>query len=959
MIKTHFATHKTVCLIFLCLCLLGGYAFADGIVMMPEPPQAPVYWQLTSIGQEASVSPSGGYSVDYNVFGLSLDLEDGLMTESLLLSSESWDPQIDLDISKGDAVMHHAYSWTALPVYLEKGQTYTVDVSGAEGESKPSLNSLLYVYVQGERVSRISAGQYTGHDDAVSFDISTSSNLYGDGSIVISFVIRDVNDMFTLRIAYTYTMIGGVKPVPTPVPGFVAVEAAEGVVPEFYDAVEGAEGLWHVTTAAEEYRAYGSMSGSDAMFFAADSDGTVVMNAPGVNPADDFAQYVEGFVATEPSEVPAQYRVLEEGAYGFTTRGGEIVRRVYGRIDGGADAFYPADENGIIVEGAQPVQPDEDFEAYIAGFGAATPDTDAPYYEAAEDGLYEFTGRDGETRYRVYGRLDGAEPQYYPADAQGEIIDSQPVTPQQDFESYIKGFDGVQPQDVPTYYEPAGDGLWAVSDADGGKVYRVYGVLDGKAPAYYPADAEGTIVPDADPVTPQADYEAYVMGFVVTEPAEVPDFYEETGAEGVWFFVNADDETQYRAYGELNRTDAAFYPSDAEGNVAPDALPVQPASDRATLPVPVFEAQTPETVPSHYSAVVNTKGLYCFEDRNGDTIYRVYGAKGDAGPAFFPADASGEPLTETPIQPEDDIPLLPTPYAYSVVTPNQQPGTENTPIARQHTPTAPSATDYSSQVVPEATADDAGNAVVSRAMQGDAQSPEATNYDASVVPQADSTESADVVSRAMATDAQGPEPTNYGVNVAQQPGSTGEGAAVVGRAITPGAQSPEPTNYDASVTQQASATGTSQTVASDQTGTQNPAATTYGASVTQQASATDASQTVASNQTGTQNPAATSLTSTVQPTAEGTDDVSVLSRVVATEATQTGASTEEPVSTPTEDSPTEEPTLGQATEEPTDAQPGNTPKEDKTSGSNWWIALVVLGVAGLGGGGYAIFRKKK
>ena len=65
-------------------------------------------------------------------------------------------------------------------------------------------------------------------------------------------------------------------------------------------------------------------------------------------------------------------------------------------------------------------------------------------------------------------------------------------------------------------YQAQENGVYAVEDREGNKLYRTYGVKDGQAPAWYPCDENGDVPGDAQPVTAQEDYETFYRGF---EPA--------------------------------------------------------------------------------------------------------------------------------------------------------------------------------------------------------------------------------------------------------------------------------------------------------------------------------------------------------------------------------------------------------------------------------------------------------
>lgn len=664
--------------------LLG--AGADGVTLrMPDPPDVPVYWQLIRIDQEREVTPGRGHAVEDELHGLTLDLTDGLLMESELEADGG--QGLSLTVKTDDAtVMEHTYRWTPLPIYLEPDTDYMIDVAGTAAIGGLSPNTLLGIYTQGDSIGRISAGGYTGHDDQISFTLNTNDiGIYQDGRFVVSIILRDVNDMYRNRIVFTYAMHEGARPQPTPVPGFVAAELPEGTeAPAYYVPAPGMDGVWRIVTAPDQYRAFGVMSGAGPYFFPSDAQGNVIMNETPADPQADFDAYVWGFVAEDAATVPPYYALLPDGRFALTTRDGESVFRVFGRVDGGEPAFYPAGEDGAVAEGAEPVEPAEDFETYIKGFGAAAPENIPAHYQVVEGGVYAFDGRDGVRRWRVYGRLDGAEPSFYPADAQGALQSEQPeaVDPQSDFELYIKGFDPAPVQSIPDFYTSVGESLYVVVDREGGPVYRAYGVKDGAEAAFYPSDEDGEVSEDAVPVMPEDDFAAYIAGFEPMEPEQSPDYYETTAVPGVWAFIDKEDEAQYRAYGSLDRGEPSFYPSDVEGNVAPDALPVQPASDLALIPQPVFAPAEPQTVPAHYEIVDAEKGLYRFTDLAGVVVYRVYGGKEDGEAAFYPSDEEGNIQSDDRVDPQEDAALLAVSVSWAVSTPQPMKEGGQTPLVR-------------------------------------------------------------------------------------------------------------------------------------------------------------------------------------------------------------------------------------------------------------------------------------
>ena len=879
-------------LIAICLCLLSAGAVADALMpMMPAPVDTPVYWQLQSIVQEPTVTASGGYTVEYEAQGLDLDLSDGLLTQSLIDSDPALSPSLSLTIAKGDQTMRHTYAWTALPIYLEPNVEYAIDVQGTEDVKGGLLSTLFGLYTQGMRNARISASGYTGHVEQAAFVVDASNtSLYKDGSLVISFVLRDVHEMFRLRVIYTYEMHGGIKPEPTPIPGFVAVEMPTGVLPSYYDAVDSKDALWVVTTAAGEYRAYGSMSGSEPMFFPADAEGNVVMDEKPANVKTDYDQFVKGYVPTAlQGEVPSYYRVANDAEYEFTTRDGGVMLRVYGRVDGGESAFYPLDETGEVV--AEPVQPEDDYATHIEGFGAAQPPTLYEHYESIEKDLYAFTGRDGETRYRVFGRLDGAEPSYYETTPEGEITKNTPVKPDEDFASFIKGFDATQPEDLPTYYQIATENVYAVVDRQGEPVYRAYGVKDGAEPAFYPANMEGVVPDSAVAIDMEEDFITYVAGFepVSLEKAEIPVYYEGTNTPGVWTFIDVSGNEHFRAYGNLNREGLAFYPADQEGNVAIDALQVLPASDLAIIPAPEFVQAVPaeDEVPEFYSLVREDSSLYAFNDREGEAIYRVYGAYGRSIPNFYPADVEGNPIENagavTPVL--DYAEYI---QGFEALVP------ETVPV--QYTPVGETGNLFSF-VTREGKTVYRVYGTNDRSETGFFPADEAGNLQDIHVTLIE--EDVPLMATSIA----------YAV-VTPNPSQEGQGI-IYGSIPAP----VEPTSFVSTVVEAGEPEGTNEPIARFIPAPEIPedepvVATTEAAAVNVDPTATE--------------------TSVVVPAETGT---------IAPEETGTVAPEITPESTP---------------------EPTETPAVMEDQGlSTWWIALIAAGVAAVGGGGYALFRKKK
>ena len=1010
--------------IALFVCISSVSAVSDGAMLkMPEPPSSAIYWQLTRIDQTPEVTPPSGYQVDYQATGLSIDLTDALMAESLLDKGEpSYQPEVILSISKDEPLIEHHYTWTAPPIYLEKGGVYPITVKSYANLTHNRINSRLSPYVLDEPQGRVSADAYNNYPDSLTFNITTES-LLRDGRIITSIVIRDENEMFRLRVDYTYEMHEGAKPKPTPFPGFLPVDLIKGGAPAYYDEVPGVDGLWRVTTEPSEYRAFGSMNGGEPRFYPADAEGNVVRGVPPADLTDDFMSYVQGFVATRPAKLPPYYHEISDGVYGFTSRDGQLITRAHGRVDGAPDAFYPMVGDPAVVSTIEgPVDPERDYADYIEGFGAATPSEAVSHYRQSGN-VYAFTGRDGLPQYRVYGRLNGAEPAYYPSTEDGVIVSETPVNPQADFDAYIKGFDAAEPAVIPKYYHQADNGLYYVLERDGTPQYRVFGVLDGQAPAFYPADAYGNRLEGAPPVFPEDDFNAYIAGFEPARPGEVPQFYNETGVPGVWAFQDVNGTTHYRAYGSLNRGEPAFYPSDAEGNVAVDALPVYPASDLLILPPPpVFVAATPENLPAFYVPVPGYEGVYSFVDENGDNVYRVYGGYDDQEPAFYPSNACGTLLDDAgPVNVEDDELILPkpsatpitfvvvtkspealparqitrslppepaaTPYAYSIppapealeslppvirtvtapvptpyaykIMPTHAPSLVSTAISRTYT-APPSPTPYAFEIVREASPSSTAAPTVVRVYTAP---PLSTPYTSTVKPAF--TAPAATPEGIRRTTTASPEPTSYTSSVepiSSDPSATPESVRRTIDAL------PQPTSYTSSVEPSPSnVTATPEAVRWTMSATDTPLATATETVVPANAISTDVSITP---------PATSSAVETAVPGTEKTaEPPATASAVPATEipestAAKTGAPTE--TDTPSETgalAETEAPTttqLATTTEIPSETEtpsgtepPASDEADQQTSNTAWWIALAVALAGGLGFGGSRLLKRKK
>jgi len=934
---------------------------------MPEPPSSTVYWQLSRIDGTPEMTPAGGYIVQSQASGLLIDLTDGLMAESLLDRGEpSFQPEVILSISKDDPLIEHVYTWTAPPIYLEPEGEYPITVRGRANLSHIRLNSRLTPYVLDEQMGRISADGYNNYPDSLTYTITTD-NVLRDGRIVASIVIRDENEMFRYRVDYTYEMHDGRKPKPTPYPGFLSVDLVRGGAPAYYDET-GMEGVWRVTNTPDEFRAFGSMNGGEPRFYPADAFGNVVRGVPPVNVTDDFMTYVQGFVATKPAELPPYYQELADGVYGFTSRDGQLVTRGHGRVDGGKDAFFPMVGDPAVVSTIQgPVDPAQDYADLIEGFGVAAPDLDVPHYRQSGN-VYSFVGRDGVTQHRVYGRLNGADPAFYPSTENGEVRSHAPVDPNADFDAYIKGFDAAEPAAIPSYYRQADDGLFYVLDRDGAPRYRVFGVLDGEAPEFYPADANGNRQEGAPPVFPEDDFSEFIAGFEPETPVTLPQFYTETDVPGVWSFQDIDGRWHYRAFGGLNRGDPAFYVSDAQGNVAVDALPVYPSSDLLILPPPpVFSATTPEDLPSFYTPVPGYSGVYSFVDEDGETNYRVFGGYDEEEPAFYPSNATGTLQDDAePVSVEDDEQALPkpsaTPITFIVVTKSPEdmpPQQVNHSVAPR-----PAATSYTTSIVPTPSPASSMPPVI-RTVIAPLPTPFATY---TIVPTHSPTSTPAAITRMY----EAPSPTPYAYEIVTDASPAPSAAPTIVRVYTAPPATPRTSTVNPTSVVTDAPTPITVTVAPTSEESQT-AGGTSGSGGTETAIPTIAVTTDVSITPGATQP-------TVETTAPVTEPPIATPPVTATAAATT-VETEKPTETPpvtaTASSETEAPESTSAgetetqgpseeTPAPTDTEgqaateePGEEDTQEPSGNATWWIVGGGALAALLGFGARLLTRRKK
>ena len=959
---------STFIALVICLCMLASCAYADAFMpVYTEAPAVPVYWQLTKIDLEPQIRTKGGFTAEYEAEGFALDLSDPLMAESVANAGQS-DPVVSLTIENSARAQKQSYTWTPMPIYMEPGQHYAIEITGESAENTEKLDSLLSVNEQGRQVLRVSAGGYNGKPASAVYDLAPLNT----EEMIVSFVVRDVNDMFRLRVAYTYELVEGVRPYPTPVPGFVATEAP-AEIPSFYEPVEGREGLWRVTTKPDEYRAYGVMTGEGPNFFPADENGDVVMDETPVTPEQDYDSFVAGFVPWTAETEPANYTKNENGVYSFTTRDGQTQYRVYGRLDGADAAFYPSDENGAVAEGAQPVSPEADFEAYVKGFDVAEPAKVPDIYEKQENGVYAVEDREGGKFYRVYGVKDGQAPAWYPCDENGVVADdAQAVTAEEDFAAYYEGFEPARADGAPRYYSSTKTpSVFMFTDSEGKTQYRIYGSKDRGEPAWYPCDERGNVEPNALPVQPASDLATIAEPqFVPAEPQEVPAYYERVG-DGVFAVEDRDGNRVYRTYGDydsyLDTGTPAWYPCDENGAVAEGAQPIDPAQDYTDF-ADGFAARRPEQVPAYYEAGEN--GVYAVEKRDGTKDYRVYGRVNGAPAAWYAADEDGNLLDAqgAPIDPYDDF--VANVQGFEPETPAQTPeyykAGENGVYSFENADGVTEYRVYGRKDRGEANwypADAEGN-VVSEDAQPVDLAREFDDHIKGFVPETPDEEDVPSYYQAGENGVYSFQPadgeTQYRVYGRRDRGESAWYPADQNGELLEDAEPVTP-NEEIVTTLPMPETksvvvGPVDAATAAVTAPAKTAEPTSGGVVN--AGATDAAQ---PQKTEAAVPAIATVVTEPAETAAATEEPVI---VVTSGATVTEAPTaEQPTEVPATEAPaTEQPTEGPATEAPATEQPTEAPadeKEETAKSNNTWIAWIAALIIALGGGTTAVVKGKK
>ena len=637
-------SRRFLCLL-MCLTFIGaaaGTAAADA----PRPAGGgPVHWRLADSGANTAAfvgDPKGGEAVVY---------PRGIAGEP---------PSASITQTAASGKLLSAYSWSQLPDAIAETDSFALAVSGESDGDADGLHTALDIAVDNSFLARVSADGAKGADASASVSFKVPKGK--PDSFTVLFTIQNFMTHNSIQIYYMYKRYDGPTPAEETTPQFTP--SWPDKAPPYYTKRSDVFGLYSVEDSdPPAYRIYGQPYQGKPGFYPSDETGSLLSDTP-IDPEAERPDSQPRFSAADPGTLPDGYKKLSDGLYGYVNPDGSLTYRVYGSYPDSPTGFYPADASGSAVS-STPIDPQEDGPQpppVPVGFVPASPEK-AEYADRRSVSLFAFTDRDGQVVYRSYGSLSGAAPAYYPSDAEGNVApDAQPVDPAQDYIDYVKGFGMAAPSSQPpTFYTPSvcedGTPYWSIiNGATGEKDYRVYGRLNGRGPFYYPAEvmfensdpsgkALSLTVPDgAQPIDPEQDYNDYIKGFelVPYTPTDF-DFYEPVeGADGVlWRFLSSNGAWLYRAYGSMNQTENAFYPSDENGNVDENAVPVTRDQDRSRLPV--FTHLKPEdSVPFFYDAQAGGDPPETYMILGTDpALYRAYGVwtYGEAG--YFPADARG------------------------------------------------------------------------------------------------------------------------------------------------------------------------------------------------------------------------------------------------------------------------------------------------------------------------------
>ena len=112
-------------------------------------------------------------------------------------------------------------------------------------------------------------------------------------------------------------------------------------------------------------------------------------------------------------------------------------------------------------------------------------------------------------------------------------------------------------------------------------------------------------------------------------------------------------------FGRVDGGEPALVPSDAQGRVAQDAVPVD-STREAQIAELGYLPGIPEEAPAYYKADGEAQDLYELSTPGGETLYRVYDAERGI---FLPADADGNAVRFTPVDPAEEAALAAMGYA--------------------------------------------------------------------------------------------------------------------------------------------------------------------------------------------------------------------------------------------------------------------------------------------------------
>ncbi|MDR1204121.1 MAG: hypothetical protein LBL26_01370, partial [Peptococcaceae bacterium] len=256
--------------------------------------------------------------------------------------------------------------------------------------------------------------------------------------------------VFALALSlFTGPFFAGAGDDPDTVPPYYGQYDAGGATVYIYESL---------VATPTQFRVYTDpLSGNAPDFYASDEDGNLYDPPEAVDPAADQANAKFTPAAPDPDALPPYYGDGEDNGGGVTVypyaRTSDVFYRVYGALGGGGDAFYPADEDGVIpLSGPLAdllLDPDEeragaafqyldpapeDIPEYYAGAGAV------PGLPGPPAMLYSYRQGDGaggfNLLYRVYGAYKDGTAGFYDANGLGALTDPIPAGPlDQDDES--------------------------------------------------------------------------------------------------------------------------------------------------------------------------------------------------------------------------------------------------------------------------------------------------------------------------------------------------------------------------------------------------------------------------------------------------------------------------------------------------------------------------------------------